>query len=467
MHDIEDIRAQLEQAGQGHVFRWWGELDEAQRTLLARQLKDLDVARLDEMREAIEATRSPRGRELSAAPAFPLSNADFPYALADEARAMAPRGGQAISKGEVAVLLVAGGQGTRLGFDGPKGCYGVLPLTGMTLFEVFARKLRRVGREYGKTPPLYIMVGNHNEAASREFWETNNWFGLNPDDVKFFAQGEMPALDDEGKLVMAGKGALFTGPDGHGGVLEALRVKGMIDDMRARGVRTVSYLQVDNLQTPVADPAFIGLHLSEGAEVSLKVVRKEDPGERVGIYCLDDGVPGIVEYSEFSEQQANERDDAGGLKYWQGSIAVHLFDLDFLARLGGRDVELPLHAARKKVPHIDDDGREVIPEAPNAWKFERFIFDVIPMASRVVSLEVPREEQFLPLKNADGPFGPEGVRQSYQDYWGKAVEQALGRKPPEIEVDPIICENARELIELLKTRDQQRSWDLRQPLHLT
>lgn len=466
MHDIDDIRAKLNEMGQGHVSRWWDELDERGRRHLTCQLKDFDLDRLHEMRQALEAHKTLKQRRLSPAPAFELSHDSFPYALADEARAMTPRGEQALAKGEVAVLLVAGGQGTRLGFDGPKGCYGVLPLTGMTLFEAFARKLRRVGREHGRTPSLYIMVGNHNEGATREFWQDNDHFGLDPGDVKFFAQGEMPALDENGRLVMAGKGTLFTGPDGHGGVLEALRFKGMLDDMRARGVRTISYLQVDNVQAPVADAAFIGLHLAEGAEVSLKVVRKEDPAERVGIYCLDDGVPGIVEYSEFSEQQANERDESGRLKYWQGSIAVHLFDLDFLAGLGERGDELPLHAAHKKVPHIDDQGREVKPEQPNAWKFERFIFDVIPMASRVVSLEVPREEQFLPLKNANGPFGPGGVRQGYQDYWGRAVERALGQKPPRIEVDPIVCENARELIELIQS-GKLREIDLGKPVHIT
>ena len=463
----EELKAAFEAASQGHVFKWWDELGERQRRRMTRQLEKIDLGRLAEMRAAKEALKQPKQRNLSPAPAFALSDEQFPYALANAARAMVPQGEKELRNGRVAVLLVAGGQGTRLGFDGPKGCYEVLPLSGMTLFEVFARKLRRVGVEYGRTPPLYVMVGNHNEAATRDFFEQHEFFGLNEDDVKFFAQGEMPALDADGKLVMEHKDAPFTGPDGHGCVVQALHDKGMLADMRERGIRVISYIQVDNLQVPVADPAFIGLHLSEGAEVSLKVVRKEDPGERVGIFCHDDGVPCIVEYTEFSDEQANERGDDGRLKYWQGSIAVHLLGVDFLMRLAERGTDLPLHAAHKKVPYVDDQGNEIKPDEPNAWKFERFVFDVIPMASNVVCLEVPREEQFLPLKNADGPFGPEGVRQSYQDYWAKAVEQALGKRPPQIEVDPLVAENARDLIEQLVNSQAAKSWDLAKPLHIT
>ena len=461
----EELRAKFEAVGQGHVFQWWDELGERARRRLTRQLEAVDLSRLPEMQAAMDALRTPKARNLSPASSYALADEMFPFALNDAARAMAPQGEKELRDGRVAVLLVAGGQGTRLGYDGPKGCFPVMPLSGMTLFEVFARKLQRAGREYGKTPPLYVMVGNHNEAATRNFWEDNNWFGLQPEDVKFFAQGEMPALDDSGKLVMAATDALFTGPDGHGGVVQALHAKGMLADMRERGIRTISYLQVDNPQTPVVDEAFIGLHLGEGAEVSLKVVRKEDPAERVGIFCHDDGVPGIVEYSEFSDEQANER-EGERLKYWQGSIAVHLFSVDFLMRLADRNIDLPLHAAHKKVPYIDAEGSEHKPTEPNAWKFERFVFDVIPLANKVTCLEVPRVEQFLPVKTAEGPFSPEGVRQSYQDYFGQAVETVLGTKPPAIEVDPAIAENARDLIDWLKSNPEATSWDLNKPLHI-
>lgn len=446
-----DLLAAFEQAGQGHVFGQWHELGDRARRRLARQLQTIALDQLPAMQAAVSALSQKPQRKLAPADAFALADEAFPYLPHDAARAVAPLGESALRRGEVAVLLVAGGQGTRLGFDGPKGCYPILPVSGMTLFEVFARKLLRAGREYGRTPPLYVMVGNHNEQATRAFFEEQKYFGLNPDDVKFFAQGELPALDDNGKLVMSGPDALWTAPDGHGGVIEALHHKGMLADMRARRVRYVSYIQVDNPQIPVVDAAFLGLHISEGAEVSLKVVRKTDPTEKVGIYCLDDGVPGIVEYTEFTQADANLRGADGRLAYWQGSIAVHMFGLEFLQRLADTGTRLPLHAARKKA--VDAE----------AWKFERFVFDTIPLANKVVCLEVPREEQFLPLKNPDGPFGPDGLRTSYQQYWKKALKLARPElpDPPAIEIDPLLCENARELAAAIAGRKVEATGPLR------
>jgi UDP-N-acetylglucosamine/UDP-N-acetylgalactosamine diphosphorylase len=466
MPDLETLRQRYEQAGQDHVFRYWDELGERARRRLLRQLEELELSTLCSLRDAVGMLRATHSRDLAPAPVFQLVEREFPYQLSDAARAVAPLGQSALGRGEVAVLLVAGGQATRLGIDMPKGCFPLLPLSDMTLFEVFARKLTRIGREYGRTPPLYVMVGRHNRHATESFWEEHEFFGLNPDDVSFFAQGELPALDDAGQLVMSAKDALWTGPDGHGGVLKALHDSNLLADMRRRGVRLISYLQVDNVQAPVADAAFLGLHLAEGAEVSLKVVRKTDPSEQVGIYCLDSGVPGIVEYSEFSEGQSNERDSNGDLMYWAGNTALHAFSVDFLARLGETGAALPLHAAYKRVPQINAQGEAITTAEPNAWKFERFIFDTIPLAGKVVALEVPRDEQFLPLKNATGPFSPDGVRQSYQQYFGKAVQMTLGAMPPAIEVDPLLAENARELIELIKNSQEAKDWNLNAPLRI-
>jgi UDP-N-acetylglucosamine/UDP-N-acetylgalactosamine diphosphorylase len=437
--DYDALRSALHEAGQAHVAEQLAALEGRSRRRLARQLNEFDLSVLPELHAAIEAASHPKVRKLSPAPVYELADREFPYALHEGAEALAPMAVRALENGEVAVLLVAGGQGTRLGFDGPKGCYPLLPETRMTLFEVFARKLLRIGREYGQVPPLYVMVGEHNRAQTRNYFEDHDFFGLDPEAVLFFAQGAMPALDDDGKLVMEAPDRLFLAPDGHGGVIRALKRMGMLTDMAERGIRTVSYLQVDNVQAPVADPAFLGLHIAEGADMSLKVVRKTDPDEKVGIYCLDGGSPCIVEYTEFSSEQSTERDAAGDLRFWAGSIAVHAFSLEFLQVLAGGGATLPLHANRKPVPRADGE------DAP-AWKFERFVFDAIPLASRVACLEVPRDEQFLPLKNADGEFGPDGVRQSYANYWAAAVERAAGYRPGRIEVDPAAFENARELL---------------------
>ncbi len=421
------------------------------------------------MRAAIELLKKPASRKLAPAPVVELGDRAFPFQPGAEARAARATGAQALSEGKVACLLVAGGQGTRLGFAGPKGCYPLLPLSQMTLFEIFARKLLRIGKRYGRVPPLYVMVSRQNETQTREFFEAHRYWGIDASRVRFFAQGEMPSLDGGGKLVLESPGSLFMGPDGHGGVLAALHNTGSLDEMAKAGINTISYFQVDNAQVPVADEAFLGLHLTRQADVSLKVVRKEDPAERVGIFCEDHGKPQIVEYTEFSEAQSRERGPDGGLAYWAGSIAVHAFSVAFLQDLARRGIDLPLHAAHKKVATLNEKGDLEEPKAPNVYRFERFIFDTLPLASRVAALEVPREEQFLPLKNPDGPYGPEGVRDAMQNYWRKALAAAglpaASDAPPVIEVDPALCENSRELIEYLR-KPGSRALNLAGPVHL-
>lgn len=433
----------LDKHAQGHIKKRATTMTGRESRRLRRKLSTISEDTLAEMKSALEGRDSHSARDLAPAEVFALDAQEFPYQPNTVARSVTPVGEQALRNGQVACVLVAGGQGTRLGYDGPKGCYPVLPQSGMTLFEVFFRKLKRVGQVYGRIPMLWIMVGDHNISQTREFLESHAWFGLDPENVTLFAQGELPAMDESGKMLLTDDGNIATSPDGHGGMLEAFYRSGAFPKLRANGVKVLSYFQVDNLQVPVVDPVFIGLHLSEGAEMGLKVVRKTDPSERVGIYCLDHGTPCIVEYTEFSDEQSAQRDSDGGLTYWGGSIAVHTFGVDFLARLAENGSTLPLHVAHKKVPHADDPN----PDAPNAFKFERFIFDTIPLASKVVALEVPRDEQFLPLKNPDGPYGPDGVREAYQDYWRRAIKQATGREYANIEVDPLVFENARELIE--------------------
>lgn len=468
MPTFEALKARLEPAGQTHLLAFWPRLSEEQRFALAAQISSLDLSSLAEMKQAIDLLRSQKPRELSPAPVVELAERRFPYRLGDEAEQARAAGAEALRLGKVACLLVAGGQGTRLGFPGPKGCYPLLPLSRMTLFEIFARKLRRVGARYGKTPTLYVMVSRQNEGPTREFFAEHRCFGLDEGGVHFFAQGELPSLDADGRLVLESPHSLFLGPDGHGGVLQALMQCGAMERLQREGISTLSYFQVDNAQVPVADEAFLGLHLTRQADVSLKVVRRLDESERVGVFCLDRGVPQIVEYSEFSEAQSKQRDERG-LVYWAGSIAVHAFSVAFLARLATSSARLPLHAAHKKVPVLDARGEAVTPHVPNVYRFERFIFDTLPLARHVVALEVPREEQFLPLKNPDGPFGPEGVRQALDGYWrqalaagGLAVTQT---RPPQIEVDPLLADNAHDLAEVLAAR-RLDAQDFDRPLRL-
>jgi UDP-N-acetylglucosamine/UDP-N-acetylgalactosamine diphosphorylase len=317
-------------------------------------------------------------------------------------------GREALAAGRCGVLLVAGGQGSRLGFEAPKGMFPIGAVRGTTLFEVFASKIKERSRQAGKAIPWYIMTSPTNRAETEEFFKGHDYFGLPSGDVRFFVQGTMPAVSKEtGEALLARPGEVFTSPNGHGGTLLALKKEGVLDDMARRGVDLVYYFQVDNPLVKVLEPAFLGLHVETGAEFSAKVVRKIDPKEKVGLVVDYDGVPTVIEYSDLPDELAVQRAAGGGLKYWPGSIAIHVFSRGFLERVADT---LPYHVARKAVPYVDERGELVTPKAPNAIKFEMFIFDSMPMATQVAIVETDREDEFAPVKNASGADSPDSVR---------------------------------------------------------
>ncbi len=394
MTDFQSFREILEQYGQAHVFRFWEELDEGQQDALATQLQSIDLSNITELqsklKDAASAVESGK-QEIEPAPVFDLSGEQKDAAVA--------AGEEAISSGKVGVLLVAGGQGSRLGFDGPKGSYLIGPVSNCSLFEIHARKVLALEKKYGADVPFYIMTSEVNDGPTREFFQDNGYFGLDSGKVVFFKQGMWPALTADGKLILDHKGHVFMSPDGHGGILSAMKEKGVLDDMKKRGLETLFYFQVDNPLVEIADPAFIGLHRQQKADVSVKVCAKRDPGEGLGVVVARGGRQAVVEYTEMTEEQNNARTPDGELKFKYGSVAIHVFDLEFL--LKEAEAGLPIHLAHKKVPYCDDAGNTVKPTEPNAYKFEKFIFDVIPDAERAVNVVFAREDEFSPVKNAE------------------------------------------------------------------
>ncbi|MDY3554552.1 UDPGP type 1 family protein [Gemmata sp. JC717] len=334
----------------------------------------------------------------------------LPRTATPEARAV---GEEALRRGEVAVLLVAGGQGSRLGFDQPKGMYPVGPVSNATLFQVHAEKVLAVSRRYGRPVPFLVMTSQATHTETEAFFRANNFFGLAPKDVVFFRQGTMPAVDiATGKILLEAPGKLFLSPNGHGGTLTALRETGTLAQMQGRGIKHVFYFQVDNPLVKVCDPDFLGNHIQAKSEASSKVVYKEQPGEKVGILAVVNGRCAIVEYSDLPAEMAAERAEDGTLRFRAGNPAIHLFDLRFLERVTGTG-GLTYHVARKKVPHLDPTtGEFVTPAKENALKFELFIFDALPMADHWVAMETSREEEFAPLKNATGADSPETVHRA-------------------------------------------------------
>ena len=407
----QDLLQRIQTAGQEHLLKFFEELPEDKQSAYLDELASQDWELLPALiREyVLQKPAIALPENLEPAPYFPLeprngSEADY-YAQADVA------GAEALSSGKVAAITVAGGQGSRLGFDGPKGTYPIAPVSGKTLFQYFAEALQSASRKYNTSLHWYIMTSVINDKATRDFFAGNDYFGLPADRVHFFTQGFMPAIGYDGKLLMADKGALALSPDGHGGTLLALRKSGMLDDMKARGVEYLSYFQVDNPLVPVVDKRFIGLHILEKSEMSAITLAKTNAHEKVGNFCVANGKLHVIEYSDLPEALALATDANGKLKFIAGSPAIHVISRAFVERLtsGGR-LELDWHRADKKIKCIDSNGSAVEPDSPNGVKLESFIFDALKLAGKTMIFEADRKEEFAPTKNATGVDSVESCR---------------------------------------------------------
>jgi UDP-N-acetylglucosamine/UDP-N-acetylgalactosamine diphosphorylase len=406
---INDVCARLDSAGQSHLSHYLRGVspESAQESIMA-QIEELD---LDEISGLIEKYISnpetaDAPNEIRPAPCY-LLNGQGPGGVWDR-DAYKQRGQKLIRAGKVACFTVAGGQGSRLGYDGPKGCYPTSCVTEKPLFQLFAESIRASELKYGCTIPWYIMTSPLNHAATVSFFESHSCFGLSRGQIMFFNQGVMPSLDaSSGEILMRDPMHLATNPDGHGGSFKALGVSGALDDMKQRSIEYVSYFQVDNPQAYVIDPVFIGLHAfapDSSGEFSSKMVAKASWDEKVGVFCSVDGRTEIIEYSDLDEDLAKQTDADGRLAFNAGSIAIHVISVAFIDRvLHDSKATLPYHKALKKVPYFDlRTGQSVTPEQNNAVKLEKFVFDGIPIASNSIVVETDRVEEFAPVKNATG-----------------------------------------------------------------
>ncbi|MEW6443362.1 MAG: UDPGP type 1 family protein [bacterium] len=453
-----ELRRRAERAGQAHLFSWWQDLSDRERARLLEQIDGIDFGLIDRLAENLVRKRASGGTgALEPAPIIPLP-ADQ-KGLQERLRAR-DRGEESLRRGHVAALVAAGGQGTRLGFPGPKGSFPIGPLSGKTLFELFGERILAAGRRYGCAIPWYVMTSPATDAETRGFFREHDFFGLSRDDVCFFEQGTLPAVDRDGRVLMADKAEIALSPDGHGGTFRALRESGALADMERRGIREISYFQVDNVLVKPLDPVFIGFHALAEAEMSSKVVRKAYPEEKVGVLGMRDGKPGVIEYSDLSPEEMRARGPDGELLYWAGSIAVHLIRTDFVRRLGSAKVELPFHRADKKVACIGADGNRVEPAAPNAVKFESFIFDALGYADRSVALEVHRSEEFSPVKNAQGVDSPGTAQKDLMELFALWLNDAGIRVPRtedgalavRIEISPLYALDREELLAKIPPR---------------
>lgn len=400
----------LEEADQKHLIRRLERLGEQQAATLRAQIEQLDW---DRLRQWID--RYVLNPEAESAPGS-IEPAEY-YPLepdSKESRELYQRaeeqGEWLLRNGEVAAFTVAGGQGTRLGFDAPKGTFPISPVRSKSLFQLFAETILGTQDKYDAVFSWYIMTSPMNDEETREFFDDNECFGLDPDQIMFFPQGTLPAVDLEGRVLLEAPDRLALSPDGHGGSLRALRVSGALEDMRDRGIRHISYFQVDNPLVKPFDPLFLGLHAGLGSEMSSRCLAKTGPREKLGNFCRVDGRLAVMEYSDMPTELAEAVDEQGRLRFRAGSPAIHALDRCFVERITRNGLQLPIHRAVKKVPHIDENQREIVPDQPNAVKFETFVFDAIAQAENPLILEADRTEQFAPVKNRTGVDSVESCR---------------------------------------------------------
>jgi len=447
---FDSLHELLAEFDQQHVLDHWHQLSHDQQTTLASQVRGLDLPELASLvrgeDEGIDFRELAVRADSPPAVCADGSGADWTQAQARQ------RGEEALRSGQVAAVIVAGGQGTRLGFNQPKGMFPIGPVSNRTLFQFFIDRLLAVNEVYGCRIPLYIMTSDATDQQTRDYFKDNGHLGLPIEDLKIFKQGTMPAVDSSnGQLLMQSPGSLALSPDGHGGTVAALEKNGCLTDAANRGVKHLAYIQVDNPLANLCEPVLIGHHLMAESELTTQVVRKRYPMEKVGNVVSVDGQVQIIEYSDLPAEAAEATKVDGSLKLWAGNIGVHVFDVGFLRKVGSNATSLPFHRASKKVPCIDAKGQPVLPDQPNATKFERFIFDLLPIAKNAFVVESYPSEAFAPVKNADGSAAdtPSIARKAISDLYRGWLEQAgvCVDKGVQVEINPRLALSAKDLKE--------------------
>jgi UDP-N-acetylglucosamine/UDP-N-acetylgalactosamine diphosphorylase len=451
---LDATHSRLQGLGQEHLLHFASTLGPSALRTLLEQIAALP---LEELSGMMQETESQAAQDLSSLEPVPLVRRD-----GDDAAGFRSAGEELVRAGKVAAFTVAGGQGTRLGWRGPKGSYPATVVTGKPLFRTFAEQLLATERRFGVRLPWYVMTSPLNDADTRAFFKDNNWFGRNPQDHFFLPQGLVPCIDAQCKAMLASPHEVATNPDGHGGAIRALDRSGALEDMARRGIEQISYFQVDNPLVRCVDPVFLGAHVAaahSSGQMSSKCVSKRNAAEKVGVLCRGPSAGGlrtvVIEYSDLPKAAAERRDAAGELVFNAANIAVHVLSVAFAQRLAkGDGPRLPWHRAHKKVPCMDlASGRTVEPEKPNAFKFECFIFDALALADRSLTLQVQRVEEFAPIKNAEGEDSPASSHRIQSDRHGAWLE-AHGTQVPrrgdgsvdaKIEIGPLAAMEAADL----------------------
>ena len=390
--NYNEAKELLEKNNQSHLLKYFDELNDEQKEHLLEQISEIDF----DLIKLIENADTPDERGVITPLDAEVSIKDIEE-NADKFRA---KGIDAIKEGKVAALLLAGGMGTRLGSDKPKGMYNIGETKDVFIFEMLIRNLMDVVDEVGVWVPLYIMTSEKNDKDTRNFFEEKNYFGYNKDYVKFFKQEMAPACDFDGKIYLERKDRISTSPNGNGGWFISFNKAGLLDEAKAKGIEYINLFAVDNVCQRMVDPLFVGAMIDGGYVSASKVVSKAAPEEKVGVLCLEDGKPSIVEYYELTEEMRYETLPDGSLAYKDGVILNYLFKVEDLER--NMHNNLVTHVVKKKIQCLDENGNSVKPETENGYKFETLVLDMIHDMDNCLAYEVVREKEFAPIKNKTG-----------------------------------------------------------------
>ncbi|KAL9052266.1 MAG: hypothetical protein Q9162_005523 [Coniocarpon cinnabarinum] len=414
--DVKNLRDKFHKANQEHVFHYWDSLDTAGRASLFPQLQKIDPHHVNELADtALKPQKEENTEPPKLEPLPDNASASVMDSAKSDLEAWHHHGMELVAESKVAVVLMAGGQGTRLGSSAPKGCYNIGLPSKKSLFQLQAERIVKLqhlaAQKHAHTSvtiPWYVMTSGPTRGPTQEFFEQHNYFGLEKDNVLIFEQGTLPCISNEGKILMEDKAKIAVAPDGNGGLYNAMITGGVISDMQKRGIKHVHAYCVDNCLVKMADPTFIGFAAAKSVDIATKVVRKRNAKESVGLILSKNGKPDVVEYSEISTEHAEAKDAKHGddvLKFRAANIVNHYYSFSFLESIPQWMHKLPHHVARKKIPYIDlNSDKTVKPEKPNGVKLEQFVFDCFPLLSmdKFACLEVKREDEFSPLKNASG-----------------------------------------------------------------
>ncbi len=410
--ELEEVKDILKKYGQEHLLNHYEDLDEKKKQILLEQIKDIDFELVNKLYDSTKEQKINTNDKIT-----PIDYLDK-YKLNDQYKYYESIGKKAIKEGKLAAVTMAGGQGTRLGHSGPKGTYDIGLDSHKSLFELLSDNLKEEGKKYDVIIPWFIMTSKENNKDTVEFFEKHRYFGYKKDkNIFFFEQGELPMMDTEGKILIGEDGLIKLAADGHGGIYESLVKTKMTNKMRELGVEWVFIGGVDNCLVKMVDPVLMGIAIDKKVTVACKSVVKANPHEKVGVFCKRNGKPNVIEYSEITDEMAEATDENGELLYGESHILCNLFSIEAIERMGAEP--LPYHVAFKKAKYIDKDGNLVVPDSPNAYKFEAFLFDAFGEVDDMAVLRVKREEEFAPVKNSDekGVDCPKTARELYKKFY--------------------------------------------------